>query len=416
MAHRTLHTTPFPFILMLYILSINAETSDNAKSLYTKLFTTDAYNKHVRPIQDQTQAIDIDIDYHLSGILDFDEQGEKLTTSGYFSISWNDYYLQWNPSSYGGLDFLFVPQDNIWKPDIALKNSVSEFKGLGSTFLYVQIDPSGRVKWYPYMILQSTCSVDITYIPFDTQSCSLKFVAWSYTKNEVLLTEGTSGIILNEYEENSEWKIVSSSVDTLTESYEATVIFQITLKRKPLFYVLNIIVPVIMLSILNACIFVLPAESGEKASFSITAFLSMAVFLTIVASTLPQNSDSVSYLGIYLELMAGISTLIVIITLFELRFYFRDATVDPIPKWLIRFQVIVQVIRCSRRSQVNPIENQVNPIKNQVNPIENDQNDDGKSDVTWKNVCNAIDFVLFWIFLLLIFITTLSIYIISSSF
>ncbi|KAL3873118.1 hypothetical protein ACJMK2_036274 [Sinanodonta woodiana] len=418
MTPSTLLAALMPFILSVMIPSINAETLNDTTTLYTKIFETDKYNKYIRPILNQADAIGVTVDYYLTAILDFDEQGETLTTSGYFLISWDDYYLQWNPASYGSMDNLFLPQDNIWKPDVALKNGVTEFKGLGSSFLFVTVSPSGSVSWYPYMILQSTCNVDITYIPFDTQICFLKFVAWSYTKNEVLIMEGSKGLILDEYEANSEWTIVSSSVDTKNDSYEATIEFQITLKRKPLYYVLNIIIPVIMLSFLNACIFVLPAESGERASFSITAFLSMAVFLTIVASTLPQNSDSVSYLGIYLELMAGISTVIVIITLFELRFYFRDANVDPIPKWLIKFKVIVDVIRFSRRWKVKPRAHDRNDNSDDVYSIKSgvtQRSGHEQAEVTWKNVCNAIDFVFFWIFFLLIALATLSIYVIAST-
>ncbi|KAK3590153.1 hypothetical protein CHS0354_041209 [Potamilus streckersoni] len=59
---------------------------------------------------------------------------------------------------------------------------------------------------------------------------------------------------------------------------------------------------------MNACVFVLPAKAGKKASFSVTVFLALAVFLTIVTLTLPQNSDNVSYLGIYLVIMAVFST------------------------------------------------------------------------------------------------------------
>ena len=37
-----------------------------------------------------------------------------------------------------------------------------------------------------FQVFQSTCSVDITYFPFDVQECKLKFVAWSYSKFEVI--------------------------------------------------------------------------------------------------------------------------------------------------------------------------------------------------------------------------------------
>lgn len=35
---------------------------------------------------------------------------------------WNDYKLKWNPSDYDGAEFLRVPAQKIWKPDIVLYN------------------------------------------------------------------------------------------------------------------------------------------------------------------------------------------------------------------------------------------------------------------------------------------------------
>lgn len=35
---------------------------------------------------------------------------------------WNDYKLKWNPSDYDGVEFMRVPAQKIWKPDIVLYN------------------------------------------------------------------------------------------------------------------------------------------------------------------------------------------------------------------------------------------------------------------------------------------------------
>jgi len=34
-------------------------------------------------------------------------------------------------------------------------------------------------------VFQSTCDIDITYFPFDEQTCELQFQAWSYTTDQV---------------------------------------------------------------------------------------------------------------------------------------------------------------------------------------------------------------------------------------
>ncbi len=35
---------------------------------------------------------------------------------------WTDQLISWDPSNYGGIDFIHVPLDKIWIPDIFLYN------------------------------------------------------------------------------------------------------------------------------------------------------------------------------------------------------------------------------------------------------------------------------------------------------
>lgn len=38
----------------------------------------------------------------------------------------------------------------------------------------------GTVFWPPPTQLRSTCKIDVTYFPFDSQRCYLKFGSWTY--------------------------------------------------------------------------------------------------------------------------------------------------------------------------------------------------------------------------------------------
>ena len=42
------------------------------------------------------------------------------------------------------------------------------------------IDSSGTVHWEPGGVFKTMCVIDITYYPFDDQTCRLTFGAWSY--------------------------------------------------------------------------------------------------------------------------------------------------------------------------------------------------------------------------------------------
>ena len=75
------------------------------------------------------------------------------------------------------------------------------------------------------------------------------------------------------------------------------VTFRIKLQRKRTFYVLNTIIPVVMLSLLNVLVFLLPASSGEKMALAVTVLLSFTVYLSIISEVMPKTSESISILG-----------------------------------------------------------------------------------------------------------------------
>ena len=120
---------------------------------------------------------------------------------------------------------------------------------------------------------------------------------------------GSIGIDLGQYSPNSEWDLIDSVASVEQELGEASIIYTLKIKRKPRYIVFSIIIPIMMLSALNLLVFVLPCNSG-KASYAVTIFLALAIFLTIVSSALPRNSESVSIFSVYIMILTVQSILI----------------------------------------------------------------------------------------------------------
>lgn len=321
-------------IIIVYVTALvfayrtAAQTGDDAKALITALFKDNGYNKNVRPALNQSVPTQVDIDMFLVAINGIDAVTEKLVTTGFLDIYWTDDFLSWLPSDFGGIETIYVSQNDIWKPDISLQNGFKKLEELGNSFIKVIVDSNGFLRWSPFEIFETKCDINIKKFPFDEQTCNIVLVVWSYSKMEVNITKGSKGINFYEFRGNGEWELVSTSSNVNT-SAESRVVFSLTVRRIPTFYVINVIAPVVLLAVLNVFTFVLPMDSGEKMSYSITVFLSFAVFLSIVSSTLPKTSGS--FLEYYLIFQLGMGTIVVIVTAIELRLHFRS---DPVPRWL----------------------------------------------------------------------------------
>lgn len=48
--------------------------------------------------------------------------------------TWEDPRLTWNPSVYGGIEYIYRKQDNIWRPELIVDNSVKKI----SYFIYLK--------------------------------------------------------------------------------------------------------------------------------------------------------------------------------------------------------------------------------------------------------------------------------------
>jgi len=73
--------------------------------------------------------------------------------------------------------------------------------------------------------------------------------------------------------------------------------YTVQMRRKPLFYVFNMIMPCFIITLISLLGFYIPSNSGEKVSMGITTLLSMTVFLMLVAENMPPTSDVLPLVG-----------------------------------------------------------------------------------------------------------------------
>lgn len=49
----------------------------------------------------------------------------------------------------------------------------------------VRLRYNGEITWDAPAITKSSCVVDVSYFPFDSQECNLTFGSWTYNGNQV---------------------------------------------------------------------------------------------------------------------------------------------------------------------------------------------------------------------------------------
>ena len=245
----------------------------NYRNIMKEIFVTKGYDKRIQPTN-LGETLYVDVNLYFDGVLQISEVDQKMTSVGYFEVEWKDPGLTWVYSTHGDVEKIYIPQNDIWKPDLMIQNGFTTIKEMGEAHNFVAVYDDGEVYWEPTQVFESRCSIDITFFPFDKQTCQLDFEISSFKATEVQI-KYTSGINYGDYfQEHSSWKVLSIRSEIDNENYyESRISFKIVIQRKPMYYVINILLPVILLRSLIIFVFAIPVESGEKISYSITLLL-----------------------------------------------------------------------------------------------------------------------------------------------
>lgn len=325
------------FLLFLAVTAVTVKESTqgaNQHRLYRDLMVN--YNPLVRPVANDSQTLTVQFGLTLMQIMDVDEKNQVLTTNIWLQLYWDDHYLQWNVSDYPGVTNVRFPDHLIWKPDILLYNSADE--RFDATFhTNILVNHSGTCSYLPPGIFKSTCQIDVRWFPFDVQRCDLKFGSWTYDGWSLDLKMLDADI--TSYIANGEWDLVEVPGQKNQRSYECCeepypdVTFTLVMRRRTLYYGLNLLIPCVLISTLALLVFLLPADSGEKISLGITVLLSLTVFMLLVAEIMPATSDSVPLIAQYFATTMVIVGLSVIATVLVLQYHHHDPDGSKMPKW-----------------------------------------------------------------------------------
>ena len=206
----------------------------------------------------------------------------------------------------------------------------------------VVVHSSGEVLWIPPAIYKSSCTIDVEFFPFDQQQCEMKFGSWTFNGDQVELDwyEGTERVDLSDYVNSGTWDIIDcpgryvKEMDEDEEHNVAQITFTLFIRRKTLFYTVNLIIPCVLISFLSICVFYLPADAGEKMTMCISILLALVVFLLLVSKILPPTSITIPLIAKYLLFTFIMNIFTILITVIIINWNFRTPRTHRMPKWV----------------------------------------------------------------------------------
>ncbi|CAF1534377.1 unnamed protein product [Adineta steineri] len=345
-------------------------------NLTRTLLNAIVYDKSVRPALHHLDVTNVSFDLSLAQLIDVDEKNQIITTNQWLTMKWPDPKLKWNPAHWDNVKLLHIKYDKVWLPDIVLYNvNADNLASLSQISTNVMVSSEGIVTWLSTGIFRSSCSIDVRYFPFDEQNCTLKFASWTYDSARIELSANSLTGDLSNFMENSEWEIVRLHVKKNVVKYSCCpetfpdLTYTIQMRRRPLFYVFNMILPCFLITTVAFLGFCVPSDSGEKVSIGVTTLLSMTVFLMLVADSMPPNSDSLPLIGVYYFSAIIIVSIATAMSVASLNVYHHGKHyLQPVPKWISRifFFIIPKLLLMNIDVPTQPSLRRRNPLKSQI--------------------------------------------------
>ncbi|XP_048749063.2 neuronal acetylcholine receptor subunit alpha-2-like [Ostrea edulis] len=319
------------YLLLIVMFSARMCVCETSENLYHHLLRSSGYNPNIMPICETNKRLRVEIGLALRDIVEMIEKQQLMRLEVWVRLKWTDCLLKWDPSQFHNQTELIVPYSKIWIPDITLFEGTSAEGDLPNMEDFrADIHYTGTVMYLFPSVVTVNCKINVAYFPFDHQVCSLTFGSWIYSSKYIEVEKQKDEIDVSHFLTHNEWIVVKTATvkhnlyyDCCADTFQ-DVTFHIHITRKPVFYVVTIIFPCLLINMLTAAGFVLPPFSGEKISLQVTVFLSLTVYLLLVQDILPSSSENFPRIATYFALSMALICIACAFSTVVLYIYYRS--------------------------------------------------------------------------------------------
>ena len=339
----------------------------------------------------------------LTTIKDFDLSSGRIVSTGYLQISWIDELLVWNPENFGDISKLSLEHDYNWKPGLAFdKNDDGESLIKSTLFAPTWVSNNGIVVVLSAGSFETVCDLDTTQYPFDSHSCNYR-ISTNYDITEVVLQASDDKIDLSSFTENGEWYITETECkhEPVTDKAKivkvSTISNVLQIKRRSGFVMLHVMCPLLFLDILGIAVCLVPPDSGERISFSVTMFLSFVFLSSSIVTELPRNSLKLTSISMDLLMVNIFSTCSVLWSIYIVRLSRQHD--HQLPSYLKYITDVVNRIRNKENDHrsLSESEPSIGMEESDFIPSENRTEKENVIDARtrWQNMLKTLDSVYF---------------------
>ena len=259
-----------PLLVLLYQFLLKSHAGSlppgqqDEQNLINSLLS--GYNKNIRP-DDQ---VAVDMTASILQIISIDDKQQIMTSSSFITQTWTDERLSWVPSAANNfIEVVMLPVKSVWIPDTFILNSAESNGYLTiNDYSYVSVDNDGEIAMIlPALTIRSRCDVLAQKFPFDQQVCSINLTSWAQGDNRIHYTEDKDVVLdIKQYNAHPLWELKDADIVIYRSedrapfeyTYNSIISIQLTVRRKPLYFIMNGIFACLILNFVTLLAYALP--------------------------------------------------------------------------------------------------------------------------------------------------------------
>ncbi|XP_072048883.1 acetylcholine receptor subunit alpha-like 2 [Amphiura filiformis] len=257
------------------------------------------YHESVPPTHEG--PVQVEIGFTMSFFDFLDEGHQQACIHMWSSRAWTDPRLRWDPAKYNDTDNILLDIDQIWIPDIELYNGATSLNTVKASAV---IQHTGKISYVPSFQINFICDMDLSYFPYDTQTCSLKMGSWHYHSETLNLSLSSAKPDLSHFKRINDFTLLEVKQQRNLRTYPCCqeeyidVTYSFILKRQSSAYSAKLVLPSVLAGFLVLGTFLVPNTSCERLTLCIVLFLCIVHLLTYLHDIIPTSGESI--LGCYL--------------------------------------------------------------------------------------------------------------------